>query len=297
MRLAITGAAGFVGRAVTNCLLEQGFDGEVRLFDRSFDGPQPFAAIEADLCDPGTLSNLVEWADCIIHLAALPGGAAQSDPRNSRRINLDVPLDLIELLEGKRLIYASSIAVLGSDFSGPVDDATPARPDSVYGTHKRMVELAFGDAVRRRVLSGLAIRLPGVVARPPESLAGFGSAFLSEVFHAARSGTRYTLPVSSDAASWLVSADICAANLVYAAMSTHCEAEAVTMPALYVQMADLLSELAQVYDISGIDHAEQPGIRRAFGSYPDLATERGMQIGMTPDAGIAALISTVLANG
>lgn len=295
IRLAITGANGFVGRAVTRFLVESGFNGEVRLYDQAFGSSAAFPVIEGDLCDPEMLDRVAGWADCLIHLAALPGAAAASDPELSRRINLEVPRGLIARMAGKRMVYASSVAVLGSELGCAVNDETHPAPDGVYGNHKREAELAFAAGVRSAGLTGLAIRLPGVVARPAGS-AGFASAFLSDVFHAARAGTRCNLPVAPDATSWLLSARTCAANLVHAALSGETEAEAVNMPALTVKIADLLTELAKAHDVSGIDHLEEPAIRRVFGSHPPLAAARGQRLGMRADSDVAALVERVLAD-
>lgn len=296
MKLAITGAAGFLGQSLVRHLRQVAFTGEVRLVDRAFATEQPFETLALDLTEPNSVQSALDGIDCVIHLAALPGGAAQRDPVASRRINLDLPLAMIESLAGRRIIYASSIAALGGAFPASVDDATVPQPDSVYGTHKRMVELAFADAIRRGAITGLALRLPGIVARPPAA-EGFGSAFLSDVFHAAKEGLTYTLPVSSDATSWLMSAEICAANLLRAATLKESEAAAVNLPVLTVRMEQLLAELGRVSDVTRIEHQEDPPTRRAFGSYPPLVTRRAEALGFVSDNSLSSLVTRALGRG
>tara|TARA_R110000868_G_scaffold16872_37_gene74835 strand:- start:10327 stop:11175 length:849 start_codon:yes stop_codon:yes gene_type:complete len=188
MRIAITGAAGFVGQAVVRQLRQSHSDVDLLLADRAFTGPSAYPTLVGDLTDPAIVRALCSpETDILLHLAALPGGAAERDPQASRAINLDVPLAFIEAMEGRRLILAGSIAVFGGTLPTQVDDTTPPAPASVYGAHKYMVEIAFADAVRRGAIQGMVLRLPGIVARPAAA-GGFGSAFLSDIFHAAKAG-------------------------------------------------------------------------------------------------------------
>jgi nucleoside-diphosphate-sugar epimerase len=295
MRLAITGAAGFVGRAVVRHLTSTRPDVELLLADRHFDAPQRHDTLTGDLTDPAVLRQLcADATDAVLHLAALPGGAAERDPVASRMANLDVPVALIEAMRGRRLVIAGSIAVFGATLPADVDDETVPKPASVYGTHKRMVELALADAVRRGALGGMVLRLPGIVARPAAA-GGFGSAFMSDTFHAARSGLAYSVPVAPDATVWLMSAQACAANLAVAALGQASEPDAVTLPALRVGMDELVAELAHHGDVRGISFVEDAATRRTFGSYPPLSTPRAETLGFRHDGTLRQLVAAALA--
>ncbi|MEG3181399.1 NAD-dependent epimerase/dehydratase family protein [Sphingomonas sp. LT1P40] len=296
MRIAITGAAGFVGLAVARYVTDHHPEIQLVLADRAFDVQQRFETLAGELTDPAMIGELCrDGIDAVLHLAALPGGAAERDPRASRAIGLDVPLALIEAMHGRRLVIAGSIGVFGGQLPAQVDDETMPAPASVYGTHKRMVELAFADAMRRGAIGGMVVRLPGIVARPATA-GGFGSAFLSDVFHAARAGTPYRVPVAPDATSWLMSVRTCAANLVAAALGEARVRDAVTFPALRVRIGDLVDELGRHGDTSGLTFVEDKAIRAMFGSYPPLATPRADALGFRHDGSLEQLVEAVFAE-
>lgn len=296
MRLAVTGAGGFIGRALAARLANAGLAGSTTLIDRvSLDIPG-FACRQLDLAaDPASLSLFAD-IDVVCHLAALPGAAAEADPVLSRKVNVDLPLALIERMSGreqaKRLILASSIAVYGSSFGTSVDDETPARPDSVYGTHKRMVELALSDAIRRGAISGGALRVPGVVARP-RSASGFGSAFLSDIFHAVLAGAPYAIPVARDATSWIVSSIAIADHLAHAMLGTFDSPDALLLPATHVSMQDLVAAVAEHGDASRIRFVPDPAIQARFGAYPTIMARRAHNLGFVQAESLAGLVRAV----
>ncbi|WP_321396782.1 NAD-dependent epimerase/dehydratase family protein [Emcibacter sp.] len=300
MRLAITGAAGFIGRAVADHIGANNFTGEVRLIDSNLNQIRNkqvpgFEYLEIDLIQKGALEKALEGVDRLLHLAALPGAAAEENPDLSQQVNLDLPLDMFARMNGRRLVYASSIAVYGNCFPDLVDDTTAPQPTSVYGTHKRMVELAFSDAIRRNVIKGVAVRLPGIVARPP-SAEGFGSAFLSDIFHAVRAGENYVVPVAPEATSWLMSSKICALNLAHALLSDFTENDAITLSAVHTSLSQLACEAAKYGNADKITYKEDTNTRRLFGSHPPLNAQKSKILGFQDDVSVSTLVDNVM-NG
>lgn len=295
MRLGITGADGFVGRALCDALKASDRALSVRLFDLRFKHQPEFPSVEIDLRHPDAASLVAADVDCVIHLAAIPGAAAERNPAGSARLNLQFSLSLIEELRGKRLVYASSIAVFGDTFPPPGELQAEARPASVYGTHKRMVELAFADAIRRGTLSGYALRLPGVVARK-EPDAAFGSSFLSEIFRQAFAAGEVTVPVSSSATSWLCSATTCARNLLVAALADDSSETPLVLPAVATEIGRLVAALGDFGGTARYRYVSDPHLERAFASHPPIDNRRAEAAGLVSDGDVAGLVRNVLAR-
>ena len=288
----VTGAAGFVGQTLAARMRDLGYPGHVRLADRvrPLCPPGDFATVTIDLTDRGGLSALVADADHVIHLAALAGGAAETNPVASRAINLDVTLDLLEVAAPcTRLLCAGSIAVFGT-LPGAVDDATPPCPTSVYGAHKRMAEIAVADAVRRGSCDATVLRLPGIVARP-DGGSGFKSAFMSDVVSAISSSGPITLPVSAASTMWLMSAQCCADNLLHALELPVVDPTVLTLPALRVTMRDFVTAIATVSGGSASQVRYEPdlAVETAFGRLPPLRTVVADDLGFNHDGDVERL--------
>ena len=299
----VTGAGGFIGRALARRLAQMPPERLV-LCDRLLpDAPRGAEVIEADLSRTDVLERLLALRPKVIfHLASVPSAQSEADPAISRAVNLEASLTLLERLAAEerpvRVVYASTIAVLGSRFEGTVDDGLLPRPTLTYGTHKLMVETQLADWVRRGRLMGIALRLPGIVARPP-SAAGFGSAFWSEVFHAVRSGEGYDCPAGPDAVGWLMSLGRCVDNLIHAAGLAEDQMQgAITLPALSVRLGDLVQAIAaQTGGSAGaVRYAPDPMIMRNFGSYPPLSTPAADARGLKHDGDVASLVASALAD-
>lgn len=168
-RIVVTGANGFVGRALCRTLIARGHT-PVGLVRHSgccvagtdewlFQGPD-FDGIERAW--PLSLS-----ADCIVHLAArvhvMRDTAA--DPLSAfRATNVEGTLRLAKAAYEngiRRMVFVSSIKAVGeTDHGYPLREDDPALPQDAYGRSKHEAEVAlrkFGDE------SGLDV----VIVRPP----------------------------------------------------------------------------------------------------------------------------------
>ena len=308
MNIIVTGAGGFVGRALVRQLLalEPRVQRLTLLDSRlppDLDDPR-IVAVEGDLADPAIRARTVgEGADVLFHLAGVMGGAAEQDPALSRRINLDASLDLIEAVVAKshkpRVVFTSTIAVLGAPFPAHVDDDTPLSPFLTYGAHKLMIEVALADMTRRGVLDAVSVRLPGILARPLGP-SGMKSAFMSEVFHALVAGQPFVAPVSRGATIWAMSVERCAANLVHAAtmdVALLPETRAVTLPALRLAFGDMVDAIVARagVDPALVTYAPDAALETQFGALPLLSTPAADRGGFRHDGDVSAFVAAALA--
>jgi nucleoside-diphosphate-sugar epimerase len=298
MRLAITGAGGFVGRKVVELALARSDCASIVITDRSLPNVRAdrrLQVIEGDFADPGVQDAVLANADAVIHLAAVLGAAAEADPVASRRINLDATLDLIHRARGRRFVLASTIAVYGKP-PAVIDDTTPCAPTMIYAMHKRMAEIALETAVRRGAIEGVALRIPGVVARP-DLAQGLKSAFLSNLFHAMREGKDFTMPVAPEGRSAIASVEAVAAGLLHAAVApADSSGEAsLLLPALSVRFDALEAALRQRFPRARpADYRPDPATMESFGMFGDFNAARAAQLGYPADRDIAELVSRAL---
>jgi len=302
MKTLITGAAGFIGKALSLRILEYGDFGVLTRLDREPTGIGASATvIEGDITDRMQMARAVEDADIVIHLAGLPGGTSEADPSASRAINLDASLNLIDALSHSsrkiRMIYASTIAVFGTPLPAHVDDHTPPKPTMTYGTHKLMVEFALADAIRRGALEGVALRLPGILGRAPGPN-GLKSAFMSNVFSAIRDGFPIELPVPANTTMWMLSARTCAEALFHAARIplTDRIPPTITIPALRASMEELVEAIGNAIrlPITRVTYKPDHAITEQFGRYPALSTPTADALGFVHDGTLACLVDNVL---
>jgi D-erythronate 2-dehydrogenase len=303
MTIIVTGAGGFVGRQLIARLLAAG-ESVVGMDTLAGGIPEGARIVAGDICSAEVRAEAFrDGCDALVHLATVPGGAAEADPAASRRVNIDAMYELLDAAKAvgnkPRVVYASSIAVFGDPLpAGGVDDLTPLAPKMVYGGHKAMMETAVAMMHHRGEIEGISVRLPGILARP-KGPSGMKSAFMSDLFHALRSGQPFICPVSEGATIWAQSVRQCATNLVYALNMDAAlmpVTRVVTLPAQRITMSALAAEIARQTGASVelVSYAPDAALEAGFGAQPPLATPAAEHAGFAHDGDLATLVASAL---
>ncbi|NMB68460.1 MAG: NAD-dependent epimerase/dehydratase family protein [Chloroflexi bacterium] len=147
MRYLITGAAGFLGAALSNRLAKQGHT--VRGVDDLSTG-DPAALSEdvhftrGDVNDRPKLWTLLQDVDCVYHLAArvlVPESVLY--PREYNQVNVAGTVSLMEAMRDvgvRRVVFISSGAVYGNQAQQPVREDARPDPRSPYAVSKLAAE-------------------------------------------------------------------------------------------------------------------------------------------------------------
>jgi nucleoside-diphosphate-sugar epimerase len=310
MKTVITGANGFVGKALTQRLLgELKGNDQLVLVDTRFDHRSDdlrLKYVPLSIAEQGVWKTVIDRdVTHVVHLASIPGGSAERNHGLARKVNLDASLDLLDRLRHferfPRLVFASTIAVYGAPLPSVVDESTPLLPALSYGAQKLMTEVSVTDYARRNWVDGISLRLPGIVARPPEP-SGLLSAFMSEVFWALSAGREFTCPVSADAIAWWMSVECCVDNLLHALYMDTTEMgmkRAFPLPVLHLRMIDVVDGLCKRFGESArelVAYRPNPSLEEVFGRYPPLNAQWAEQWGFKSDKSIDALIERVLSQ-
>jgi nucleoside-diphosphate-sugar epimerase len=212
MHILITGAAGMIGRKLTERLVvDRALNGQpvdkLTLVDivapvRPASFSDHVKTRAADLAVPGTATKAVsERPDVIFHLAGVVSGEAELDFEKGYWVNLDGSRALLEAIRAvgggykPRVVFSSSMAVFGAPFPEAIPDDFHLTPLTSYGTQKAITELLLADYTRRGFLEGVGIRLPSIVVRPgkPNKAA---SGFFSGIIREPLAGHEAILPVA-----------------------------------------------------------------------------------------------------
>ncbi len=296
MRTLVTGAGGFIGRALVARLHDAAdSDDEVRTTDVG----------DGDIADPVHVARLfAEPVDRVFHLAGVVSGAAEADVVAAERVNVAATLELLRQCRRQRdaggplvrFVYASSIAVFGVPLPARIGDDTEPAPTLSYGTHKRVCELMLDDASRRGDVDGRALRLAGVVVRP-RGPHGARSAFNSDLIREPLAGRDVVCPVGPQATIWVVSRRAAVESLLRLADVDAARLgtmRAVTAPALAVSVAGVVAAVTRAAASAAgrVRFDPQPHIEDQFGRWPLSCTfERARALGLSADDSLDAIVA------
>jgi nucleoside-diphosphate-sugar epimerase len=135
----------------------------------------------------------------------------------------------------------------------------------------------------------MALRLPGIVARPPEP-SGLLSAFMSDIFWRLAAGEPFTCPVSPRAVAWWMSVRCCVDNLLHAARLTPDQrrsARSIALPVLRLTIGELVDALARLYGPVRrhlVRYEPDEALEAGFGRYPPLDAATAEALGSATTA-------------
>jgi nucleoside-diphosphate-sugar epimerase len=290
MHILITGAAGMIGRKLTERLVKDGrLNGapidKLTLIDvvtpakpKGLKGA--VNTITSDLSAPGAaVMALAPRPEVIFHLAGVVSGEAETDFEKGYRVNLDGTRALLETVRHAgdhyvpKFVFTSSIAVFGAPFPEAIPDDFHLTPLTSYGTQKAICELLLADYNRRRFLDGVGIRLPSIVVRPgkPNKAA---SGFFSGIIREPLNGEEATLPVGDDVLHWHASPRSAVGFLLHAAGLTREQLGDrinLTMPGVCCTVGEQIEALRRVAGdkvVARIRRAPDPLVERIVAGWP-----------------------------
>lgn len=321
MKLLITGGAGFLGARLARELLRRG----------SLDGRRIETLLLADLAPPppelladarvqartGALLEQAaalgaEGCDGVFHLASAVSAECEADFELGLRSNLDTTRALLDALRAggqasgnrPRLVFASSVAVFGSDPALPLpavvrDDTLPT-PQSSYGIHKFICEQLIADYTRKGFIDGRSARLMTVSVRPGRPN-GAASGFLSAIIREPLAGLEAVCPVDPATPIALASPATTIEGLIRvyeASREDFGGRTALNLPALTVTVREMLAALAEVAGpqaLARVRFEPDAGVARMVGGWPArFESARVARLGLAADADFTGIVRQYL---
>jgi len=311
MHILITGAAGMIGRKITDRLLAEPQLGEreitkLTLFDVVAADAQPTQGtsifpVAGDISDRTVIDRLVsEKPDIIIHLAAIVSGEAEADFEKGYAVNLDGTRYIFEAVRAQnyrpRVIFASSIAVFGTPFPEPIPDEFHLTPLTSYGTQKAIGELLLNDYSRRGFFDGIGLRLPTICVRPgkPNKAA---SGFFSGIIREPLKGEEAVLPVEETVRHWHASPRAAVGFFMHAAtmdLSAIGPRRCLTMPGVGATVGEQIEALRKVAGDKAtklIRREPDPVVAKIVSGWPTtFEAKRARELGFQADDSFEAIV-------
>lgn len=177
MKVAVTGAAGFVGLNVVEALLEQGYE-PIAVVRESTNTAHlerfPVESRKGDVCDRSSLERAFRGVDAVIHVAGNTSGFG-FDRKSQYETNVVGTSNVVSasLACGiRRLVHTSTTSTIGTTSGRASSEETPLngfRRRSQYGVSKLAAE--------RVALAANQQGLPTVVLNPAEVMGAYDHHF------------------------------------------------------------------------------------------------------------------------
>jgi nucleoside-diphosphate-sugar epimerase len=172
-KVLITGADGFIGRALCAALSRQSYrlcrvvHGTSRAIPADHSSDERAHTVPLDIGPETKWQGLLDGVGCVIHLAArthVPLERTEADLAEYRRINVEstVPLAQAAAAAGvRRFVFMSSVKVNGeSTPMGPFTENDAPRPEDAYGISKWEAEQAVMRIAHTRPMEAVVLRPP-----------------------------------------------------------------------------------------------------------------------------------------
>jgi UDP-glucose 4-epimerase len=160
LRIAVTGAAGFLGNHVATNLVAAGH--EVTGLDRIPIEGRAYPGIEVDFLESDALTAALSGHDAVCHLGAIGDVyLAAEQPELAARVNVmgSATVASAAIREGVRLVYASTWEVYGEPESEPLTEDQRCAPDHPYNITKLAGEQMILASTALHGLSAVSLRL------------------------------------------------------------------------------------------------------------------------------------------
>ncbi|WP_433594708.1 NAD-dependent epimerase/dehydratase family protein [Nocardia sp. CA-145437] len=166
VRVLVTGAAGYLGRAVIAALHAAGHEPIAMARTPGTVIPGAAEVRPADLLDPAALARAVDSVDAVCHLAGLARARESiADPLRYFRANTTATLAVLEAMSAAAvgtIVFASTAAIYGAPDRQPMTEDLPDAPPHPYAQSKLAAELAIQAATRTGELSAVILRLSNI---------------------------------------------------------------------------------------------------------------------------------------